>query len=61
VSTDVNALQLLPEIQNTTRLAPEGGNDEMFVPVAALPWSNPTCVDPTCIITYCSNPMTVIG
>jgi hypothetical protein len=50
MSTDVSALQLLPEIQNTTRSAP--GGDEMMIP---------TCVDPTCILTYCPVPQTVIG
>lgn len=53
MSTDVNALQLLPETQNATELAPEGGSDGMSV--------IPTCWPPTCIITYCGNPMTVIG
>ncbi len=52
VSTDINALQLLPEIQSTTGLAPEGGSDERFIP---------TCWEPTCIITYCGNHLTVIG
>jgi hypothetical protein len=51
VSTDVNALQLLPESQNTTGLALGDGNDGLFV----------TCVDPTCIITYCPVPSTAIG
>jgi hypothetical protein len=51
VSTDVNALQLLPEVQDATGLV-AGGGGEML---------RPTCFEPTCIITYCSNPMTVIG
>jgi hypothetical protein len=53
VSTDVNALQLLPEIQNTSGPEPEGARDDLSV--------IPTCWPPTCIITYCGNPMTVIG
>ena len=50
--TDVHALQLLPEIHNNSGLMPEGGSDDLFIK---------TCWEPTCIITYCSNPMTVIG
>lgn len=51
MSTDVYALQLLPEIQPTAGF--DGGSDgDLRIK---------TCWEPTCIITYCSNPMTVIG
>jgi len=50
MSTDISALQLLPEIQGTTRPAPGGG--EMFFV---------TCFEPTCILTYCPVPQTVVG
>jgi hypothetical protein len=53
VSTDVNALQLLPEIQESAGLAAIDGSDDLHV--------IPTCWPPTCIITYCGNPLTVIG
>jgi hypothetical protein len=50
MTTDVSELQLLPEIQNTTRST--AGDDEMFIP---------TCAEPICIFTYCPVPQTVIG
>jgi hypothetical protein len=50
MSTDVSALQLLPEIQHTDRPAPAG--EVMIIP---------TCFEPTCILTYCPVPQTVIG
>ena len=45
MSTDVNALQLLPE-------AEESSHQEQFIA---------TCWDPTCIITYCPVPNTTVG
>ena len=48
---DVNALQSLPEIHDTSGLQPRnnvGGKIR-------------TCYPPTCIITYCSVPDTTIG
>jgi len=51
VSIDVNALQLLPEVQDTVGLV-RNCIDGV---------TRATCASPTCIITYCSVPNTTIG
>ena len=47
---DVNALQSLPEIHDTSGLQHRNDGGKIR-----------TCYPPTCIITYCSVPDTTIG